>query len=189
MPRKHITVEERFWAKVNKQGPTLPGMASPCWAWTGAVTGSGYGNFVIDHHAYGAHRVSAHLAFGVPLRDGHGVRGTMILHACDSPLCVNPAHLRAGTAAENNQDARDRGRVRLDPPRGINHCLAKLTPEIIAEARLAWGGGATLKELAAAYGVNTISLYNALTGKTWRHVYAPVVFTARRSGLRRSATL
>ena len=186
MPRKHITLEERFWSKVNKDGPTLPGMNSPCWLWTGARSSDGYGNMGIDRRNYGAHRVSAHLALGLPLR-GDGGRGPMVLHSCDNPPCVNPAHLRVGTAAENNQDTRDRGRVRLDPPRGIDHCFAKLTPEIIASARVAWGGGATLKELAAEYGVNTISLYNALTGKTWKHVYVPVVFTVHRSGLRRAA--
>lgn len=185
MPRKHITLEERFWSKVNKNGPTQPHMESPCWEWTASADRCGYGHIMTQEGVVGSHRVSAHLALGTPLRDGHGVHGTMVLHACDYRRCVNPAHLRTGTAAENNQDTRDRGRVRLAPPRGVDHCHAKLTPEIIAEARTAWGGGATLKELAAEHHVNTISLFNALTGKTWKHVYVPVVFTVRRSGLRR----
>jgi len=33
------------------------------------------------------------------------------LHACDTPACFNPYHLRWGTQAENIQDAKERGRM------------------------------------------------------------------------------
>jgi hypothetical protein len=47
------------------------------------------------------------LAHG-PLADVH----EQIRHDCDNPPCVNPAHLRAGSAKDNTADALARGRRR-----------------------------------------------------------------------------
>ncbi|WP_353848756.1 HNH endonuclease [Brevundimonas sp.] len=35
-----------------------------------------------------------------------------VLHKCDTPTCVNPDHLRAGTQLENIQDMNAKGRHR-----------------------------------------------------------------------------
>lgn len=48
-PRRLVTAaeEDRFWAKVNKNGPVpieRPELG-PCWIWTAAITGAGYGAF------------------------------------------------------------------------------------------------------------------------------------------------
>lgn len=80
----------------------VPGSAGDCWPWPGALqAGHGYG--IVGHGTY-AHRVSyvAH----------HGLipDGLFVLHSCDNPPCVNPAHLRAGTNADNMRDAVERGR-------------------------------------------------------------------------------
>jgi hypothetical protein len=41
-------------------------------------------------------------------------KGMMLLHSCDrgEEGCVNPEHLRVGTASENNREAVERGRHR-----------------------------------------------------------------------------
>jgi hypothetical protein len=31
-------LEEWLWTRVDKDGPTMPGMDSPCWMWTGGTT-------------------------------------------------------------------------------------------------------------------------------------------------------
>ena len=70
--------------------------------WTKA-TANGYGRFRANGRVVGAHRFSYELHYGpVP-------EGLMVLHACDTPLCVNPAHLRAGTALDNMTDRSARG--------------------------------------------------------------------------------
>jgi hypothetical protein len=52
-----------------------------------------------------AHVLAYRLAFGHPPPDK-----PCILHVCDNPSCCNPAHLWAGTAADNNVDMARKGR-------------------------------------------------------------------------------
>jgi hypothetical protein len=33
-----------------------------------------------------------------------------VLHSCDNPECINPTHLRLGTAKDNSQDLKERGK-------------------------------------------------------------------------------
>lgn len=82
-----MTVEERFWSKVDKT-PT-------CWLWTDAPNGAGYGMFGANGVTWMAHRYSMILA-GHMLTDG-----LTIDHLCRVRLCVNPAHLEEVTYGEN----------------------------------------------------------------------------------------
>jgi len=38
-------------------------------------------------------------------------KGLYVCHACDNPRCINPDHLWVGTAKENMQDAKRKGRL------------------------------------------------------------------------------
>jgi len=103
------TVEERFWAKVNKQGPVAYEGMTPCWLWTGgddgrSAIGEGYGKFLFHGVYRRAHRVSYMLTHG-PIHEGK-----CIMHKCDTPRCVNPDHLQPGTLSQNMQDMISKGR-------------------------------------------------------------------------------
>lgn len=106
-----ITLPERFWSKVNKFGPTpdhKPELG-PCWVWTAARDGHGYGHIQRGRREAKtdrSHRVSWLLHFGT-VPEGLGV-----LHKCDNPLCVRPDHLFLGTRLENNRDSSKKGRRR-----------------------------------------------------------------------------
>lgn len=97
-PLPKFTEEQikRFWPRVDKRGP------EECRPWTGAVSAKGYGVFFAGR-SLNAHRTALILSSGVdsPL---------LALHSCDNRPCCNPAHLRWGTALDNETDKISRGR-------------------------------------------------------------------------------
>lgn len=65
------TIQERFWVKVNRDGP-IPAHRpdlGPCWVWTQGRHSAGYGQFYPRHgKPTGAHRVAYELLIG-PIPD------------------------------------------------------------------------------------------------------------------------
>lgn len=91
------TTMERFWARVRRPDDTT------CWVWVGAISGRGHGRFWV-----GSGRVViAHRLAWAAAHPGVEPPG-LITHDCDNPLCVNPAHLRAGDASSNGREYRSR---------------------------------------------------------------------------------
>jgi HNH endonuclease len=90
-------LETRFWNKVDRRGP------ADCWEWGGGKLREGYGRF-----AYGGNRNGRAHVFSFELHHGPVPDGLNVLHACDNPPCVNPAHLSAGTQTENMGQMADR---------------------------------------------------------------------------------
>jgi hypothetical protein len=82
------TVEERFWAKVDKNGP------GGCWMWT-AGTANTYGQFRV-----GGQRVQAH-RFSYEMVHGEVALELVMDHLCRRHLCVNPEHLEPVSNEEN----------------------------------------------------------------------------------------
>ena len=84
------TPQERFWKKVNKNGPTLVPKLGPCWIWTAAINSHGYGQFMPilkPRKLVPAHRFAYETLVG-PIPEGLESD-----HLCRNPACVNPAHL------------------------------------------------------------------------------------------------
>lgn len=119
-----------------------------------------------------AHQVSWELHTGQPIPSG-----LVVLHDCDVPNCVNPAHLRIGTQKENMQDCLARGRFKNNfrPQVGAENGAAKLSDEQVVEIIETYAKGlATQKELAALYGVSQSTVYRVVRGKRWQHLESTV---------------
>lgn len=98
-PPKTLTLEQRFWAKVHKDGPIpkhRPDLG-PCWIWTASATSeAGYGHFAgPDGRTVRAYRLAYEGEKG-PIPEG-----LVMDHLCDNPRCVRPAHLDPKTSLAN----------------------------------------------------------------------------------------
>lgn len=146
---------EKFWAKVNKDGE--------CWEWTGAADYDGYGQLKIKGKMHTAHRMSWELANG-PIPRGEGPHGTCVLHKCDNPSCVNPAHLFLGTHQDNVTDKVTKGRQ--SHTRGSAHGNSKLSESQVSAIRYSFSTGvSTLKELAEMYPVSLRQIGRITSGE------------------------
>ena len=89
--------EERFWEKIERNGPVPEGRPDlgPCWIWTSALHDAGYGMLSINNRAVRAHRFAYLLLVG-PIPPN-----TELDHLCRVRACVNPGHLEPVTHREN----------------------------------------------------------------------------------------
>lgn len=164
----------RFWAKVDKNGPVpahLPELG-PCWIWTGACTGPGYGVFWLNNANVSAHRASWELHHG-PIGAGPGYHGICILHRCDNKACVRPDHLFRGNITDNNCDTIAKGRWRGGVPLGQRVWCAKLTAADVLAIRSQYSRGSSTHgttALARAFGVCASTIASVVHRRLWRHV-------------------
>jgi hypothetical protein len=126
-----VGAKERIQAKVHMD-PN-----SGCWLWTASLSWDGYPQI---YHAGGmkrAHRVSYEVFVGpVP-------EGMQICHKCDTPSCVNPAHLFPGTQKENIDDCRRKDRLYKKLNNAANQSILQMLRE-----------GHTHKAIATAFSIN-----------------------------------
>lgn len=101
-----MKTRKKFWSKVL----IAPGDA--CWEWMGGEDAQGYGKVRFLGQEKYTHRLVMEWQYERDLgRDEH------VRHLCDNPGCVNPDHLRVGTAAENIADRDAKGRTARGPKR------------------------------------------------------------------------
>lgn len=97
MPKRVLPVAERFWPKVNKNGPVpehRPDLG-PCWPWLGYCRDGRYPWMHYEGRPLAAYRVAYILLVG-PIPEG-----LQLDHLCRVASCVNPSHLEPVTQQEN----------------------------------------------------------------------------------------
>lgn len=136
-----------------------PDLNSGCWVWSGSTNGWGYGTIFMNGRAWRAHRMSYEFHVG-PITDG-----LFVCHKCDTPACINPAHLFLGTCCDNAIDAARKGRTKIT--RGVNNKMSKLTEADIRKIR---ADPRSLPKIARDYGVYHQTILRAKRRSTWAHV-------------------
>jgi hypothetical protein len=156
---------QRFMSHVSPEPMT------GCWLWTGAVeslTGRKlqYAVAFDGKKRVSAHRASWRMHYGEP-------GGAFVLHKCDQPTCVNPAHLFLGTHAENMADMARKGR--RGGPTGERVPNAKLRDADIPELLNLLAAGESQRAVARRFGVSQQAVWFVAHGKTWRRASGAAV--------------
>lgn len=152
------SVIKRFWNKVEINDK------NKCWFYLGFKDKDGYGRFKVNGKSIRANRFSYSLT--KVLTDAMVVR-----HSCDTPSCVNPNHLIAGTQKENIQDKVKRERC----AKGEKHSHAILSEAQVKEIKqrldVSDKKRGFCQDIAKDYGVsaNLVSCIN--TGRIWRGIH------------------
>lgn len=130
-----------------------------CWHWNKATNKSGYGVINIndgERRTVLAHRLSYELTKGeIP-------DGAFVCHSCDTPDCINPDHLFHGSAADNNDDKRRKGRE----PSGDLHWQKQICSIDVAEIKVRRQCGETQAGIAALYGVSQSVISEIVNNKS-----------------------
>ena len=128
-----------------------------CWLWLLALDKDGYGHVKEGGKRKGAHRVSyAHFVGQIP-------EGIFVCHRCDTPTCVNPAHLFLGTVLENTQDRNMKGRQ----ARGARHGRTTLNEDQVREIRSLYQKGVCRKVLQKRFNLSKTQTRDVGRGKKW----------------------
>lgn len=152
--RKRMSLEEKFWEKVDKKGE------DECWNWKGALNKDRYGQFNYKGKPKLSHIVSYILVHGnVP-------KGLFILHKCNNPSCVNPKHLYIGTQADNMKQMVKDGRSLY----GEKNPNSKLNWEIVNKIRAEYVNdrNITIRKLSNKYNMPLGTIQNIIEDKTWK---------------------
>jgi hypothetical protein len=132
-----------------------------CWVWTGRRDRSGYGQMRVKGREYRAHRISF-LIFN----PGADMHGQMVLHSCDNPRCVNPAHLSLGDGKENSRQCVERNRQ----AKGSRVPSSKLDESEALEIRALVEAGMRSADVMRAYGITRNAIDCLINRVTWKHV-------------------
>lgn len=133
-----------------------------CWLWRASLAGKGYGQIKLpkQRRQEYAHRVS-YLIYR-----GEITAGWFVCHTCDIPRCVNPDHLFLGTAKDNLQDMKQKGRSTS----GVRNARAKLTEEEVRQIRVCLAAGMTQMQIASAFKLCQVQVSRIHTRKRWAHI-------------------
>ena len=156
IPTKKLSLLEKL-----TQGYTI-NQFTGCWIWNKFVDDNGYGRLSYNSKPYLTHRVS------YKLFNGEIPKGLFVCHKCDTPSCVNPAHLFLGTHDDNMADMVGKGRAQRK--RGEENSISILTEAQAQEIINFNHYHGSLTYLAKKFNTSPQTIYYVRHGKTWTHL-------------------
>jgi hypothetical protein len=168
--------KEEMIAFLDKKSRSTP---SGCHLWLGGLDKDGYGQTWFEGANIRTHRLVWFFNFGaIP-------EGLVVMHSCDTPACINPAHLNLGTNIENNLDKLNKGRHRVASGdshyykrrpelirHGENTTQAKLTEEKVIQILRKLKSGEPQKQIAKEFLISRTAVSAIATRRNWKHVSA-----------------
>lgn len=167
-------LEERaasqFWDRTSLDTET------GCMLWEGHVMNGGYGAITIGNRRLLTHRYALELSTGQPVPEH-----LVVMHTCDTPRCVNPEHLRAGTQGDNVRDMHEKRRsVRKQTHKTsgkdrvvVRSSRALLTNEQVLDIRARYAAGETQVALGKEFGVSNDCIHLIVTNRAYKDLAAP----------------
>jgi hypothetical protein len=132
-----------------------------CWDWNGCNR-RGYVFINYMNKGLAAHRASWIIFRGmIPDR-------VLVLHKCDNRRCTNPEHLYLGTAKENAEDRKLRGRNRDQT--GENNSKSKLTTGKVKEIRNLIRSGTKYAVIKSLYNISSSTISCIKYNKLWKDI-------------------
>jgi hypothetical protein len=137
---------------------------------TGRRNKNGYGQMSLKGKTALSHRVAYCSYHKIPLES---IDGMVVRHKCDNPPCINPEHLEIGTIADNNRDAKERGRLHKwkGARKGEGNPRSKLTRSEVEAIRARHkprsrtdGSSAIARE----YNLNHRTIVDIISRRTWK---------------------
>lgn len=142
----------RFWSRVKV------GKQYECWLWLGSKTPKGYGKMAIKGVSFYAHRI----ALWIIMFGGLSTEKAAC-HRCDTPSCVNPNHLFAGSHSENMMDATRKGR---NGKAGLfKH--SKVSYGMVKSIRKAKG---SQRDIGARFGISQALVSRIRNRRIWKNI-------------------
>ncbi len=148
----------RFAAKIT----VCPDTA--CHMWSCTTDRDGYGVFHAGPARTKAHRAAMAIKLGRVL-----LPCEIVMHACDTPQCVNPEHLSIGTTAQNQADKATRGRSL----HGVRNNKAKLNEADVRQIRILLAdSGLSQRVIGHLFLVQRAAIGRIARGTGWTRVAA-----------------
>jgi hypothetical protein len=146
------SILERFEAKFEK--------TEGCWEWKASKNHKGYGMIGWNGKVVVAHRVSYSL-YTAPIPKGN----FQIMHSCDNPGCVNPAHLSLGTQRLNSDDMVAKNRASRNQFRS-----SKLTVDQVGKIKWMISKRISDQKIGDQFGVHRSTIYLIRSGIHWENI-------------------
>lgn len=134
--------------------------ANGCFNWIHYRDKDGYGKTCLGGIVRSAHRISFEV-FRRPIPPG-----LHVLHHCDNPSCINPAHLFLGTQLDNSRDAVSK----LRQAHSERARQVRLSAAQVLDVCARYKCGESSVHLAKEYGVTPRAISCILAKKSWKYL-------------------